>query len=158
MATNFPPQLGIKADAGVLVRLMPVTAAEAFVVGELVYLDTAVGTIKVCGADPALIAGIAYAPASMGLAAAGSIWGGTNIPVALLSSAAVVFMASSTTPVFATHVGNAYGVEKTTNWRVDIGDTSATRVDVVDISISPQQEGFFVRFKAANLQFDAIAS
>lgn len=155
MATNFAPILGMK-DTGYEVRLFPVTAGQTFIAGALVYLTS--GALSECGADPTSIAGVALAPASMGLATAGSIWGGTKIPVALLSPTAIVFMASATTPVFATHVGTAYGLVKSTNWLVDISETSTTSVVVVDVAVSPQPEGFYVRFSADHLQFDAIAS
>lgn len=138
------------------IRYFPVTAGQTFILGALVFLTS--GAVSECGSDPANILGIAMAPASVGLAAAGSIFGGTNIPVFVLTPSDTIWMASSTTPVFATHVGTAYGIEKTTNWRVDTTDTGATRVVPIDVSNTPQQEGFYVRFLAANLQLDAIAS
>lgn len=155
MASNFPCKPANIYSAN-RVRYFPVTAAQTFIDGALVVLTT--GALVECGADPALILGIALAPASMGLASGGSIFGGTNIPVFVLTTEDEVWMASSTTPVFATHVTVAYGIEKTTNWRVDVGDTGNTRVHVVGVSLSPQQEGFYVRFMAANLQLDAVAS
>lgn len=154
MSSNFAPTP--QHYAGDRVRYFPVLAGQTFITGALVVLSA--GTIAECGADPANILGIALAPASVGLAAAGSIFGGTNIPVFVLNPQDVIFMASGTTPVFATHVGTAYGVEKTTNWRVDTTEVAATRLVVIDVSLSPQQEGYYVRFLAANLQLDAIAS
>lgn len=134
----------------------PVTAAQTFIAGALVVVTT--GALVECGADPAAILGIAQAPASVGLATGGSIFGGTNIPVFVISPEDIIWMASATTPVFATHVTQAYGVVKSTNWLVDVSDTSNTRVHVTGVSNSPQQEGFYVRFMAASLQLDAIAS
>lgn len=157
MATNFAPQLGIKYDAGVETRLFKVDSAATFIAGALVYWDTATQTLKECGADPSLILGVAQAPASMGLATTGSIWGASKIPVAVLSPTAVAFMGSSSTPA-VTDILVAYGIVKSTNWLVDTSDTSNTRVDVIEIAVSPQPEGYYVRFKAANLQGDAIAS
>lgn len=155
MASNFPVQVmgNYPPDR---VRYFPVTAAQTFVTGALVVLTT--GALVECGADPSLILGVAMGPASVGLATAGSIFGGTNLPVFVLTPADTAFMASATTPVFATHVATAYGVVKSTNWLVDISDTTNTRVTPIDVSNSPQQEGFYVRFSAANLQLDAIAS
>lgn len=110
-----------------------------------------------CGADPTVITGLACAPASAKGLYYENISGATNkIPVAILSPDTVVGMSSSTTPAQA-HLFNAYGVEKTgTNWRVDISDTSNTRLTVVGIDIA--NGIFYVRFLAANLNGDSIAS
>lgn len=155
MASQFPIQLArnYKTDQ---VKYFPVTAGQTFITGALVVLGS--GTVSECGADPTNILGIALAPASVGLDAKGSIYGGTNIPVFVLTPQDEVFMASATTPVFATHVGTLYGIEKTTNWRVDTTDTTNTRVTVTSVHNSPQQEGFLVKFLAANLQLDSIVS
>lgn len=155
MASNFPcaPATNYASDR---VRYFPVTAAQTFISGALVFLTS--GAVSECGADPSAILGIALAPASVGLATAGSIFGGTNIPVFVLTPNDTIWMGSATTPVFATHVTTAYGIVKSTNWLVDTSDTSNTRVVPIDVSNSPQQEGFYVRFLAASLQLDAIAS
>ena len=155
MASNFAcaPANNYGSDR---IRYFPVTAAQTFVVGALVFLTS--GAVTECGADPANILGIALAPASVGLDTRGSIFGGTQIPVFVLTPNDTIWMGSSTTPVFATHVGTAYGIVKSTNWLVDISDTGNTRVVPIDVSNTPQQEGYYVRFLAANLQLDAIAS
>lgn len=160
MASTFKPQISGNQMGYPEVREFGVTAAQTFGVGELVYMDTATGLILVCGADPSLIAGISGASAAFGLGTQwpGNIYDGVKIPVTLLSSNTLVFMSSSTTPA-ATHVGVSYGVVNNSGtWQVDISDTTNTRVVVVDIFNSPQQEGFLVKFLAANLQFDAVAS
>jgi hypothetical protein len=135
--------------------LFPVLAAQTFIAGALVVLAS--GTIAECGADPASVLGIALAPASVGLASAGSIYGGTNIPVFVISPNDVIVMGSSTTPVFATHVGTAYGIVKSTNWLVDVSEVAATRIIPVEVSVA-NPERWFVRFNATCLQFDQIAS
>lgn len=160
MASSFKPQISGDTSGYPDVREFGVTAAEAFEVGELVYMDVNTGKILVCGADPALIAGVSGAAAAFGLGTQwpGNIYDGVKIPVSLLRANTKVFMSSTTTPLL-THVGNAYGVAKVGHiWQVDIGDTGNTRVVVIDICNSPQQEGFIVQFLAANLQFDAVAS
>lgn len=156
MASNFAlmPAHGYCPEN---VRYFPVQASQTFITGALVVYDqTTNKTISECGADPATILGIALAPASVGLASAGSIYGGTNIPVLIITPDMVMKIGSSTTYVQATHQGNSYGVVKSTNWLLDISDTTATRAYVVDGSTSP--EFFYVRLLAANLQMDAIAS
>ena len=164
MATNFKPIISGNQSGYPEVRYFTVDASATFVVGELVYWDTATQTLKGCGADPSLIAGIALASAAFGL---GTQWPGniydnagvlTAIPVALLTPTTKVFMSSSSTPALS-NVGVAYGVASNSGvWRVDTSDTSNTRLVVVDIFNTPQQEGFLVQFLAANLQFDAVAS
>ena len=158
MSSNFKPQVIGNVDGFPEVRYFPVTAAQTFQIGELVYHDTSVATLKVCGADPSLIAGVSLADAAFGLGTQwpGNIYGGVSIPVALLKPDTKVFMASATTPA-AAHVGKSYGVVLASNvWRVDTTDESNTRVRVLDIFNSPQQEGFLVQFLTANLQFSGI--
>lgn len=141
------------------VKYFPVQAAETFIAGALVVYDiTTNKTISECGADPATILGIALAPASVGLATGGSIYGSTNIPVFVITPDCDIKIGSSTTYVQATHLGNVYGVVKSTNWLLDISDTSNTRAIVVDGSATPYPDFMIVRFTAANLQFDSIAS
>lgn len=156
MASNFAIQPAQKYDESE-VRLFPVASGETFVTGALVVYDTTNNNITECGADPALILGIALAPASVGLDSNGSIYGSTNIPVLVLDAATVCWMASATTPA-QSHVMDDYGVAKSTNWLVDTGEAVNTRVRVIGISNSPYPEGFFVKFLAANLQGDAVAS
>lgn len=155
MASNFAPAPATNY-ASDRIRYFPVTAAQTFIAGALVLLTA--GKVSECGADPTAILGIALAPASVGLATVGSIFGGSNIPVFVLTTQDTIFMGSSTTPVFGTHVGTAYGLVKSTNWLVDISETGTTSVIPIDVSNSPQQEGFYVRFSADHLQLDAVAS
>ncbi|CAB4165123.1 hypothetical protein UFOVP1537_2 [uncultured Caudovirales phage] len=150
--TNFPPILGMKADSGIEVRLYTVESGSTFIAGALVYLDTSTHTIKECGTDPSLILGVAYASAAAGLT--NSLWGGTAIPVAVLTSNAIVAMASATTAA-TTYIGTSYGIVKSTNWLVDTSDTTNDRVMVVDVSVSP--EIWYVRFVTANLQMTGLA-
>lgn len=119
--------------------------------GALVYFDTATQTVKKCGADPALIAGIALAPSNTA-----NISEQGKVPIYLLDQNTTVAMSSATTPA-NTHIGNNYGVVESGGvWKVDTSDTTNTRLVVVDIDSG--NEIFYVRFLAANLQFDAVAS
>jgi len=155
MSSNFKPVVSGNLSGYPEVRYFTVDGAATFKVGELVYFDTATQTLKGCGADPALIAGVALASAAFGLGTEwpGNIFGSTQIPVALLKSGTEVFMASATTPA-TTNIGVSYGIANNSGvWRVDTTDVVNTRVSVIDIFNSPQQEGFLVRFLAANLQF-----
>lgn len=165
MATNFAPQLAYKHES-YDVRYYPVHAGQTFIPGALVVYSTANHDISECGADPASILGVALAAATVGLDSRGSIYGGTRIPVAILDEDMPVFMASATTPDYNTHVGNKYGIVKSgNNWLLDTTDAVNTRVQVFDISPLASgpaqgtgQEGFWVKFLAANLQFSEIVS
>jgi len=122
--------------------------------GELMYLDTATGTIKRCGADPSLIAGVSEVVSED----ARVLTPDGRIPLRLLKPNALVRMCSATTPVRATHEGVAYGIVRLSSghWAVDVSDTSNTRVVVK--KVVPATGEWFVSFLAASLQFDAIAS
>jgi hypothetical protein len=156
MASNFPPQL-VQKESSAYIDYFPVTAGQTFIAGALVVYSTTTNSIDECGADPTSILGIAMAPASVGLDAAGSIYGGTKIPVYVLGADTILFMASSTTPA-QSHVGDTYGLVKSTNWLVDTSETGAPCVTVIGISNSPMQEGFYVRPLATDAQLESVAS
>lgn len=158
MASVFAPCLQGTPNDYPIVRPFQIEAASAIVPYDLVFLDTADNLVKPCGADPALILGIAL---SSGAAAVKSVYPGSAIPIAILNPDCLVAMASATTPAQA-HLLRLYGIEKTgNNWRVDTTDTGNTRVTVIDYSPhsgDQGQEWFIVRFLAANLQGDSIVS
>lgn len=158
MASDFPAYVASEYEHGTEVQpyIPSQTAGEtAAKAGELMYYDTADQKIKRCGADPALIAGIAEVSSE----AARVLTPDGKIPLRLIKPNALVAMCSATTPA-ETHVGVAtgYGIVRLSsgNWAVDIGDTANGRVMVKRVDIA--RGIFFVNFIAANLQFDAIAS
>lgn len=121
MASSFAVEPAYKHD-GSDVIYMPVTAAQTFKKGALCVLTT--GLLVEGGVNPATINALALCDASVGLDARGSIYGGTNIPVIVPAPQTVFKLSSTTTPVFATHVGNVYGVTKVGNiWQLDISKT-----------------------------------
>jgi hypothetical protein len=156
MASDFPACVTAEVEHGSEVlefvpsQVAGETAAKA---GELVYYDTATQTSKRCGADPSLIAGISEVASE----SARVLTPDGKVPLRCLKPNATVRMCSATTPA-ETHVGVLYGVVRLSsgNWAVDISDTSNTRVLVVKVDIPAG--AFFVKFVAANLQYDAIAS
>lgn len=155
MATSFPITFSI-GDNHPIVTNFPVYAGETFVAGDLVYYDTS--GVRLCGADPALILGIAMT----GTADAAALLPSAQVPVAILSPDIACLMSSATTPALA-HLFTAYGIVRTSAgiWRVDVSDTSATRIVPYNFSPKPGvqgQEGWMVKFTAANLQGDAVAS
>lgn len=126
------------------------TAAAA---GELMYFDTADQLLKRCGADPALIAGIAEVVSE----SAKVLTPNGKIPFRTLRSGAGVRMCSATT-LSEANVGVAYGIARLASghWGVDTTDTSATRVVVYRVDTVTNSA--FVHFLAGNLQFDAVVS
>lgn len=156
MASSFPLFIAHGEPHYPLVREYPVDSAAAFVAQELVFLGAG-DDVEVCGADPALILGIALAPASAKTLYYENISGaGNKIPVAILAPNIVVGMSSATTPA-ASHLTDLFGIEKTgNNWRVDTAEGVNTRVTVVGIDIA--NGIFYVKFLAANLQGDSIVS
>jgi hypothetical protein len=154
MASTFHPVVQ-PGSAQPVVRHLTCDSAATFVAGALVYLDTADGLIKECGADPANILGVAQCSA-----AARAIYTGSRIPIQIITPEQIWAMCSSTTPA-ESHLTDAYGIVKSTYWKVDTSDTSATKVHVIDYAPKSGEQGqemFYVRFMAASLQGDAIAS
>lgn len=136
MASSFALEPAYKHDESDVIY-MPVTAAQTFKKGALCVLST--GLLVECGANPAAINAIALCDASVGLDPRGSIYGGTNIPVIVPQPDTVFKLSSATTPVFATHVGNIYGVTKVGNvWQLDISKTT-TNARFTVVGIGPVQ-------------------
>lgn len=152
MASNFPiePAGWYSPDS---VKHFPVTAGQTFLKGALVVYTS--DALVECSADPTSVLGIALEPASVGLATAGSIHGGTNIPVLVFTTNMLLKISSATTPA-QTLVGDAYGVVKSTNWLLDTSETSADVFVVQDFKTAPEM--LIVRPVADVCQFDAIAS
>lgn len=164
----FHPTL--QAPGYPVVQQFPVySGGSAFNAGELVFYDTTNNGVDRCGADPALILGIAHCGS-----ADASLYPNSRIPVSILtpSSEIIMSIAGGTNPS-DTLVGDVYGVVRTTVgstsfWEVDLTDTTNTRVVVVGYrpsrltggaaALQPGQNFTMVRFLAANLQGDAIAS
>jgi hypothetical protein len=145
------------------------TGGTAFNAGELVFYDTTNNGVDRCGADPALILGIAMCGS-----ADASIYPNSRIPVAVIHPESVVTMsiAGGTNPS-DTIVGDSYGIVRTVVgstgfWEIDLTEGVATRVFVTEYrparltsgaaALQPGQNLTYVRFLAANLQGDAIAS
>lgn len=156
MASDFPAFVAKNIGDGteVFEYLVSSTAGETLIVGDLAYYDTTSDTLKRCGADPALIAGISEVDSTV----ASTITPNSKIPIRLLSSRAVVGMSSSTTFVDASHTGEVYGIARSAagHWQVDTSDAVNTRIIVLGGDTTTNT--FYVKFIAANLQFDAVAS
>lgn len=152
----FPPFLVAGADSYRVTGFV-VDPAATFKAQNLVFFDTASHTLKVCGADPALIAGLSLIDASSAIGA-NNIYPGNKGPVAVLSSDMEVGLSSPTVPVEA-DVGNVFGIAAdgaTGIWQLDHTEVVNTRCVVTRVDIA--NGIFYVKFLAANLQFDAVAS
>lgn len=159
MASNFKLQAAFQYQPSDMVYV-PVTAGQTFIDGNIVNL-TSFAAVVGTSTSTSTVLGQALGSAADGLATGGSIWGGTNIPVLLFRPGQKWFIASTTTPVFGTHFGVAYGVtiSATANVLLDISNTTQTLFRVMGVSNSPQQEGFFVTpTMPGYLLFSGIAS
>lgn len=165
MASQFPAFL---AHAGPIEepRVYEATflSTDASQPGEFVFFDTADNNVKICGADPALIMGInlGNAPASPLLSGRAPLpYAANKGPVAVLAPDVIVGLSSTTTPSLA-FVTRAGGLTRVTSggrafWQCDTSKTAGTsRLIIVDIDIP--NGIFFVRFKPANLQGQAVVS
>jgi len=164
VASSFPAYVAQNYEAGTsVVEATPDSAgtgATGIRPGSLVFFDTATQLLKICGANPALIMGISEVECDSARVryTAQSLTPNGMVPVRILSPSAIVAMCSPTTPA-VTHLFNATGhpvVNTSGIWSVDPTSTSNPRVQVVEIDIT--NGIFYVRFLAANLQGDAIAS
>jgi hypothetical protein len=131
---------------------------------EFVFFDTADNNVKECGADPALILGICLgaAPASTVGNQKPQPYGTNKVPVAVLTDNVVVGLSSTTTPSLA-FKERAGGLTKVTSgtgrnfWQCDTSKTGGTsRFIIIDVDIT--NGIFYVRFKPANLQGQAVVS
>ena len=115
--------------------------------------------IQLCGADPALIAGLAEVDSAASIGANLIQFGG-KVPIRIIrNSQLVLAFASSTTPA-ESHVGDQYGVTRNGstpfNWLLDTAKTGGDArllVSAVDITNGI----FFCQVLNDQLQFAAIA-
>lgn len=151
---TFPARIAYGHDFTVNEEFTPsATAGETMAYGEICTLASNV--VKRAGADPASIIGLSEVDSEK----AKLITPNGKIPIRVLSEKATLIMGSDTVPVEATHLNQAYGIvrDATTGfWKVDVSDTTNTRVVVVRLNIA---EGlWYVRFLGANLADSGIVS
>lgn len=153
MAAIFPAYIAYGHDASHVREFLPASDS-THVVGDLVFADTSSPwDMNKCGADPSLIAAVSEVISDD----ADALTPDGKVPYRILSSGTVVAMCGTSDPTDSTAVGTAYGVVNANGvWKVDLTDTSNTRVLV--IGVDTVNLIYFVRFLAANLQFDAVAS
>jgi hypothetical protein len=151
MASDFPIQYYSYKEGGPMNEYFVPDAAQTITFGELVFQNTTDQEIEECGADPALILGIAE-----GNSADKWLWDG-RIPVHVLSPNVMIGLCVTGT-LAASDSGKSYGIVKKAsgNWAIDLSETVNTRVVVRKADVTNQIA--WVQFLAANLQHDAIAS
>ena len=158
MASDFPATVTAQIEHGseVLEFIPSQTAGEvAAKSGELVFFDTADQKVKRCGANPALILGVAEVVSE----SARVITPNGKVPIRVLKPNALVRMCSATTPLEAHRLtATGYDIVRLAsgNWAVNIASTANPRVQVKEIDIP--SGAFFVSFFALNLQGDLVAS
>lgn len=166
MASQFPAFIAHAGAIGEEPRVDEATflSTDASQPGEFVFFDTADNNVKICGADPALILGLALgnAPASTLLAGRAPLpYGPNKTPVAALGPETIIGLSSTTTPSLAFKM-RAGGLTKVTSggrafWQCDTSKTAGTsRFIIIDVNIPAGL--FYVRFKPANLQGQAVVS
>jgi|SRR5215831_4552967 len=158
MASDFPIVYYTGPELGPMNLYFFPKSTATFKAEQLVVQSTSDQTVDECGADPALILGIAK-----GNAADKFLWADiTNVgrvPVSVLNPAVRIGLCVSGTLVAAS-VGKTYGITKLAsgNWAMDIakqgGASDRVYVQAVDLT----NQIAWVNFLAANLQADAIAS
>lgn len=150
MASLFPARVARGLEQTHVVEGVPAQGAnEPFIVGDFVLCTTGESSeYERCGADPVLIAGISEVSSE----AYRVIDPNGKCPVRILTGAGVVLaMSSTTTPVYATHVGNSYGITRASGgqWQLDISKTTtSSRMKVIDVNIA---SGIFYCVIHANL-------
>ena len=120
------------------VRRAPIKSGASFLAGELVKLTS--NEIEQCVADPTVVAGIAC-DGSADVVETGYV----NYYAA--DQETLWAVESSTTPVFATHVGVSYGVAVASGiWTLDIAETSTVVFTVVDTIENVTPKLFICKF------------
>jgi hypothetical protein len=138
---DMAPNMIVGAEAG----------SQTYKAGELVYGNDP--AITVCGADPALVLGIAQKDAT-GTTSADApveVIRPTDLVMILVSSAGTATTSDNAV------IGEDYGLVLSSNvWSLDTADETNTRAVVVDQvqEVSGSYTNYaIVRFKSANLQF-----
>lgn len=136
MASNFAAHVAKGHDLATQVQeFTPGTDSnEPFIYGDFVYIDIADnGQVKRCAADPTLIAGISEVDSIEAV----KLTENGRAPVRILTGSDVrIFLSSATTPSYASHVGNSYGITRHSNghWQLDVAKTTtSSRVRVVAV-------------------------
>lgn len=167
MASQFLPTVAHSGPSGgVEPRVVEATmlSTDTAQVGEFVFFDTADNTVKVTGADPALILGLmlGHSPLStIGLLAKPQPYATNKQPVAVIHADTVVALSSTTTPA-ASFLYRKFGLTKVSAggrnfWQCDTAKTAGTaRGVIVDINIA--QGIFYCKFLPANLQGQTVVS
>ena len=155
MATNFPASQVYGHDHSTNLEYTPsAVAGETLTYGQFCTLSGA--TVVRCGADPAGILGISEVDSE----AAKLLTPNGKIPIRVLDAATTLRMASATTPVAATHIGQTYGITRdgtSGNWLLDTAKTGAS-ARVLVVATDDAAGYFFVRVIAQYLIGDTIIS
>lgn len=151
MASDFPARV----DSGyedTVVQEYPAASDAHVSPGDFWFYDTTGNDANVCGADPALIAGISEVDSDE----AEELTLNRKVPLRIIfGSGCILAMCSATTPA-QSHVGDVYGIVTLAsgNWAVDVSETTNVRVKVVDVDIT---NGIFkVTILPLAMQFNAV--
>jgi len=154
MASLFPAYVARGHEDTVNVDYPP--ASDAHVIpGSFWFYDTTGNDANICGADPALIAGISEIDSDQGEEITPDGYAPYRV---ILGPKCVLALSSATTPA-QSHVGDQYGITKdatTGYWQLDTGKTgSDARVLVRSVDIA--NGIFFCSVLNDQLQFATVA-
>lgn len=154
MSTTFQAHVAHGVDDGIVMEYTP-DASAVFMPGDLVYMDTATHTVKICGADPSLVLGISEVDS----ATYALMNPNGKVPIRVLSPSTIVAMPVAGTPTINDEFATTnYGVVKASSgiWQVDLADTTN---DVVSpVRVDATNGIYYCRFLAAVLQADAVVA
>jgi hypothetical protein len=139
----FMPASWPGGTAPAILGYNPDAAPGLITTGSLVVI-VAGGGIQLCGADPALVLGVALEPVSTNPGFQNPFENQTTvitgrsakIPVAL-ASGVTIFTCDGTRAPLQSDIGINYGVVNTAGvWQIDLTDTTADVVQVVDVDLA----------------------
>lgn len=155
MATDFPAHIADGYEDTEVREYTPGRdATEPFIPGDLVFYDTTPNEVELCGADPALIAGISEVDSE----AARLLTPNAKVPVRIIKGPRATLALSSATTPLESHIGDQYGITRTAggHWRLDVAKTGAdARVLVKRVDIL--NGIFFCQVLNDQLQFGTVA-
>jgi hypothetical protein len=123
MASSFPAYIAWGRKSDRVEEFVPSqTAGQTFGVAQFVYYDTSTNVIRLCGADPALIAGFSEVDSEANRV----ITPNGKVPIYLLETVTMLALSSTTTPA-ESHVGDQHGITRTAGgiWQLDTAKTGA---------------------------------
>lgn len=157
--SSFPAYIAQEIENGTSVQEYTPDGTDIPVTGDLVFYDVSTATVKRCGANPALIAGISEVNTTPGFRpnSAQSLTPDGKVPIRTTTSRAIWAFSCATTLTEA-NVGEDYGVTRdgtTGFWQIDLSKSGSNqRFRIVRIDAVNQIA--YAVLLSANAQFGGI--